>query len=254
MLITLDNALSSSSSGCTPDPSGPGNQGPMRLMKELLVLLFCCQFRAILPFSQPLKGNTWIVLSNYWLHFTSLNHQFHIKMLAEGTIFCPSESSPSQSVIGLWPLQIISTLRGHMTWVSATSLGCHSRQGVSTPTGGTSCSVKLRQVLNKWGMCPPPHFIGLYAHCLHTLCHFAYNDHVSWEFIIPLSKMNSEVRYFAQAHTADNWDLRSELLSDSSTLMSFYKSSLPFLAQGWNHRRSLLDSKCLRAQTMAIVF
>lgn len=135
VLITLENVLSSSSSGCIPDPSGPEEPGAHETRtKKLLGLLFSCQSQAILPFSQPLNGNTWILLCNYWLHFTSLNHQFHIKMLAEGTLFYPSESFPSQSVIGLCPLQIIRTLRGYMTWVSATSIGCHNRQGVSTPT------------------------------------------------------------------------------------------------------------------------
>lgn len=38
--------------------------------------------------------------------FSSLYHQFHIKMLAEGALFHLSESSPSQSVIGPWPLAV----------------------------------------------------------------------------------------------------------------------------------------------------
>lgn len=56
----------------------------------------------------------------------AMNHQFYINTAAVRALCHPSESPPSQSTIGISPLQIIWILSGYRPWIAATFLGCHS--------------------------------------------------------------------------------------------------------------------------------
>lgn len=101
-------------------------------------------------------------------------------------------------------------------------------------------------------MCPHSHFFGLCANCLHTLYHFLIRT--MWtESYCSLLKMNSERLVALPKPT--------QLISETKTRThawlyypNFYRSALPLMAHRLTHCRNLLDSKCLKAETMLLSF